>query len=215
MVVLTMQIFPVPTAMNNLVVSSLLNNKQHLVLGPTMLLTHDNECCSSNRPCNNLVARKNELQFLSWTSSLSSFQISSLGDQSSGNKVFCSDTGLQKISTSRVKLCLNPAFHKVKNVLKRVRAYYEQIMRDAPSQRKAKHDYIDCCQGMVGYGCRFFRVKVRSDTVMPNPNVKPCKTKSKEKKKQKNVSFFFSLETLDFTIRIDSTPTFLYFDLYL
>lgn len=50
----------------------------------------------------------------------------------------------------------------MKNVFKRVRAYYEQIAREAPSQRKAKHDYIDCCQGMVGYGCRFFRVKAFS-----------------------------------------------------
>ena len=47
------------------------------------------------------------------------------------------------------------------------------------------------------------------------PMLSHVKSKSKEKKKQKNVSFFFSLETLDFTIRIDSTPTFLYFDLYL
>ena len=67
---------------------------------------------------------------------------------------------MEKLSTSRIKLCLNPAFHKVKNVFKRVRVYNEQIIREAPSQRKAKHDFIEFCQGMVPYGCKFFRVKV-------------------------------------------------------
>ncbi len=71
------------------------------------------------------------------------------------------DAGLEKISTSRIKLCLNPAFHKVKNVYKRVRVYNEQIVKEEPSQRKAKHDFIDCCQGMPAYGCKFFRVKVK------------------------------------------------------
>ena len=37
MLVLSIQIFPVPTTMNNLVASSLLNN----IVGSTMLLTHE------------------------------------------------------------------------------------------------------------------------------------------------------------------------------
>ncbi|XP_028412259.1 uncharacterized protein LOC114535076 [Dendronephthya gigantea] len=96
-------------------------------------------------------------------------ELSSTGDQPN-EKVFVTDVDLEKISTSRIKLCLNPAFHKVKNVYKRVRVYAEQIFREAPSQRKAKHDFIDCCQGMVAYGCKFFRVKEITCTTKSHTN---------------------------------------------
>ena len=42
----------------------------------------------------------------------------------------------------------------------RIKFQYEAILEELPTMRNAKHDYIDCCQGIEGFGCRFFKLKV-------------------------------------------------------
>eukprot|EP00794_Sanderia_malayensis_P018095 gene18095-19903_t len=66
---------------------------------------------------------------------------------------------LQSITPARLKQSVHPSLSSSKNVLKRIKLQYEVILDESPTMRNAKHNYIDCCQGIEGFGCRFFKLK--------------------------------------------------------
>ncbi|XP_032222674.2 uncharacterized protein LOC5521422 isoform X1 [Nematostella vectensis] len=81
---------------------------------------------------------------------------------------FLQGTGSEKLSASRLKQAVHPSFYKVKNIAKRIRGQREHFQNEGLSERNAKHNYIDCCQAMPGYGCRFFQLKECLGTISRN-----------------------------------------------
>ena len=51
--------------------------------------------------------------------------------------------------------------------LHRIKAQYEQLVGSEMSERNAKHNFIDYCQAMPGYGCRFYKLKARTIQSVP------------------------------------------------
>ncbi|XP_065070350.1 uncharacterized protein LOC135695275 isoform X1 [Rhopilema esculentum] len=71
---------------------------------------------------------------------------------------------ISSITSARLKQSIHPSLASSKNVLKRIKLQYEVILEESPTMRNAKHNYIDCCQGIEGFGCRFFKLKQRVPT---------------------------------------------------
>jgi len=71
---------------------------------------------------------------------------------------------VNSLTLSRLKQSIHPSLASSKSVLKRIKFQYEAILEELPTMRNAKHDYIDCCQGIEGFGCRFFKLKQRVPT---------------------------------------------------
>ena len=42
----------------------------------------------------------------------------------------------------------------------RIKVQYEQFANSGMTERNAKHNFIDYCQAMAGYGCQFYKLKV-------------------------------------------------------
>ena len=68
---------------------------------------------------------------------------------------------IESITNSRLKQSIGSSTSFSKQLLKKIRSHYEGFLVEQPTERNAKHNYVDCCQGMEGYGCTFFRVKQR------------------------------------------------------
>ena len=68
---------------------------------------------------------------------------------------------IESITMSRLKQNFGSTILSSKHLLKRIKAQYEDILADQPTERNAKHNFVDCCQSMSGYGCTFFKVKQR------------------------------------------------------
>lgn len=68
---------------------------------------------------------------------------------------------IESITSSRLKQSIGSSASSSKQLLKKIRSHYESFLGKQPTERNAKHNYVDCCQGMEGYGCIFFRVKQR------------------------------------------------------
>ena len=57
--------------------------------------------------------------------------------------------------------------YRVLLALHRIKAQYEQFVSSEMSERNAKHNFIDYCQAMPGYGCRFYKLKARISQNVP------------------------------------------------
>eukprot|EP00111_Clytia_hemisphaerica_P006364 TCONS_00018439-protein len=68
---------------------------------------------------------------------------------------------IESITMTRLKQNFGSAILSSKHLLKRIKSQYEIIVSEQPTERNAKHNFVDCCQGMSGYGCTFFKVKQR------------------------------------------------------
>jgi len=86
---------------------------------------------------------------------------------------FFSSSSKEKLSVSRIKMSLHPSMYKVKNIAKRIKTQYEQFVNSDMTERNAKHNFIDYCQAMTGYGCHFYKLKCLG-TVNPKGGVVRC-----------------------------------------
>ena len=68
---------------------------------------------------------------------------------------------VDSVNASRLKQSINAQTASSKTLLKKIRSQYEQFFQEQSTERNAKHIYVDCCQGIDGYGCRFFKVRQR------------------------------------------------------
>ena len=68
---------------------------------------------------------------------------------------------IDSINTTRLKQSIGNVAASSKQMSKKIRSQYEMFLHEQPTERNAKHNYVDCCQGMGGYGCTFFKVKQR------------------------------------------------------
>ena len=68
---------------------------------------------------------------------------------------------IDSITSTRMKVSIGPTIGSSKHLTKKIKGVYEIFLQDQPTERNAKHNYVDCCQGMLGYGCTFFKVKQR------------------------------------------------------
>ena len=68
---------------------------------------------------------------------------------------------IKSINSSRLKQSIGSQVSASKALAKKIRNNYESFVALQQSERNAKHNYVDCCQGMSGYGCMFFKVKER------------------------------------------------------
>jgi len=68
---------------------------------------------------------------------------------------------IESITMSRLKQNFGSSILSSKHLLKRTKAQYEDFLSEQPTERNAKHNFVDCCQSMSGYGCTFFKVKQR------------------------------------------------------
>ncbi|KAL9975174.1 hypothetical protein ACROYT_G012301 [Oculina patagonica] len=91
-----------------------------------------------------------------------------------GKQRFFLSSSREKLSASRIKLSLHPSMYKVKNIAKRIKVQYEQFASSEMSERNAKHNFIDYCQAMPGYGCRFYKLKECLGTVSPKGGPVRC-----------------------------------------
>lgn len=65
---------------------------------------------------------------------------------------------LQSINSARLKSSIGTNV-STKQFSKKIRGHYETLFVKQPTQRNVKHTYVDCCQGMEGYGCKFYKVR--------------------------------------------------------
>lgn len=68
---------------------------------------------------------------------------------------------IDSINTTRMKISLGATAASSKQLSKKIKGCYESFLAQRPTERNAKHNYVDCCQGMAGYSCNFFKVKQR------------------------------------------------------
>lgn len=80
----------------------------------------------------------------------------------------------EKLSVSRIKPSLHQSMYKVKNIGKRIKAQYEQFVNSGMTERNAKHNFIDYCQALPGYGCHFYKLKECMGTISPKGGVVRC-----------------------------------------
>ncbi|XP_047134690.1 uncharacterized protein LOC100197014 isoform X1 [Hydra vulgaris] len=66
---------------------------------------------------------------------------------------------IKGINNSRIKNSIGSQVSLSKSFSKKICSNYESFVLLQQSERNAKHNYIDCCQGMPGYGCTFFKIK--------------------------------------------------------
>ncbi|XP_031563112.1 uncharacterized protein LOC116298715 [Actinia tenebrosa] len=76
-----------------------------------------------------------------------------------GRQWFFQGSSPDKLPVSRMKQSLPHSMYKVKNIVKRIKTQRERFISENLSERNAKHNYVDCCQSIAGYGCRFFKLK--------------------------------------------------------
>ncbi|KAJ7360643.1 hypothetical protein OS493_015753 [Desmophyllum pertusum] len=71
-------------------------------------------------------------------------------------------------------MSLHPSMYKVRNIAKRIKVQYEQFVNSEMTERNAKHNFIDYCQSMAGYGCHFYKLKECMGTISPKGGVVRC-----------------------------------------
>ncbi|XP_067053198.1 uncharacterized protein [Acropora muricata] len=80
----------------------------------------------------------------------------------------------EKLSVSRIKPSLHQSMYKVKNVGKRIKVQYEQFVTNGMTERNAKHNFIDYCQTLPGYGCHFYKLKECMGAISPKGGTVKC-----------------------------------------
>ncbi|KAK3697424.1 hypothetical protein QZH41_019237, partial [Actinostola sp. cb2023] len=85
--------------------------------------------------------------------------------ESRSRQWFFQGSSPDKLHVSRIKQSLPPSMYKAKNVTKKIKAQRERFINEGLSERNAKHNYVDFCQSIAGYGCRFFKLKECQGTI--------------------------------------------------